>query len=96
MSPEAFSFVVVDALDAERGVAEVEFSEGFTGELPAWWLPEVTEGAAYAVRRDGPALTFQLYPGGARALRERSKQALLDFQDEFGQDEVGPDGGPSS
>ncbi len=77
------SFVVVDAVDAESGMAEVEFSEGFTGEIPLWWLPDAQEGAAYLVRRDGNSLTFAPFPGGARALRERSKQALLDFQDEF-------------
>lgn len=79
MSEPELHFVVVDALDAEAGVLEVEFSEGFTAELPAWWLPDAREGAAYLVRREGDGLQFEPYPGGARALRERSKQALLDF-----------------
>lgn len=81
MSEAELHFVVVDAVDAEAGVLEVEFSEGFTAELPAWWLPEAREGAAYLVRREGNGLHFEAHPDGARALRERSKQTLLGFVD---------------
>lgn len=77
----AFAFVVVDALDDAGAVAEVEFSDGFTGELPAWWLPDVREGSAYRVERTPEGLRFTPEPGGARALMERSKQTLLDFSD---------------
>lgn len=81
--------LVVDVLDEDAGLAEVEDSRGRTYALPAEWLPGVTDGAAYRVGGGAGQLTFTPDPTGARELRERSKQTLLDFADEPGADEPG-------
>ncbi|MFC4426254.1 hypothetical protein [Deinococcus navajonensis] len=74
--------LVVDVLDEDTGLADVEDSRGRTYQLPAEWLPDVADGAAYRIEVGAGGVTFTPEPGGARALRERSKQTLLDFQDE--------------
>ncbi len=85
---ESGGFLTVEVLDAESGMAEVEDDSGRSFELPAAWLPGAAEGRAYRVepRPDGPR--FIPLEGGARELRERSKQTLLAFSDEH----EGPDG----
>ncbi|MFC4639218.1 hypothetical protein [Deinococcus hohokamensis] len=82
MSKGAADVLVVDVLDEDTGLADVEDSRGRTYQVPAEWLPDVSDGAAYRVEVQGGGVTFTPEPGGARALRERSKQTLLDFQDE--------------
>ncbi|MFD1731474.1 hypothetical protein ACFSC4_11045 [Deinococcus malanensis] len=44
----------------------------------------MADGAAYRVTVQEGGVIFTPEPGGARALRERSKQTLLDFQDQTG------------
>jgi hypothetical protein len=76
--------LVVDLLDEDAGLADVEDSRGRTFQLPAEWLPGAADGAAYRVSVTAGGVTFSPDPGGARLLRERSKQTLLDFSDEPG------------
>lgn len=81
--------LVVDVLDEDAGLAEVEDTRGRTYQLPAEWLPGVHDGAAYRVHVTGEGVHLTPDPGGARLLRERSKQTLLDLADEPGTDEHG-------
>ncbi len=74
--------LVIDVLDEDAGLADVEDTRGRTYQLPAEWLPGAADGAGYRVSAQGGAVTFTLDPDAARALRERSKQTLLDFSDE--------------
>ncbi|MFC5849788.1 hypothetical protein [Deinococcus petrolearius] len=74
--------LVIDVLDEDTGLADVEDSRGRTYQLPAEWLPGAADGAAYRVHPAHGGVTFTPDPDGARALRERSKQTLLDFSDE--------------
>ncbi|KEF33946.1 hypothetical protein RDMS_09650 [Deinococcus sp. RL] len=86
-SPDTWAdLLVVDVLDEDAGLAEVEDSRGRTYAVPAEWLPGVADGAAYRVSGKAGQLTFTPDPTGARELRERSKQTLLDFSDEPGGD----------
>lgn len=75
--------LVIDVLDEESGLADVEDSQGRTFQLPAEWLPGAADGAAYAVRVSPLGVSFTPAPDGARLMRERSKQTLLDFSDEM-------------
>ncbi|MBB5233735.1 hypothetical protein [Deinococcus budaensis] len=83
----AGDLVVVDVLDEDAGLADVEDARGRTYQLPAEWLPGVRDGAAYRVTVGAQGVTFTPDPGGARQLRERNKQTLLDFSDEPGSGE---------
>ena len=85
----AGDLLVVDVLDEDAGLADVEDARGRTYQLPAEWLPDVRDGAAYRVTVAGGGVTFFPDPDGARLLRERSKQTLLDFSDEPGDDHSG-------
>ncbi len=76
--------LVIDVLDEDAGLADVEDSRGRTYQVPAEWLPGAADGAAYRVQTGPGGVTFTPDPDGARALRERSKQTLLDFSDEPG------------
>ncbi|WP_034385724.1 hypothetical protein [Deinococcus sp. YIM 77859] len=78
----AGDLLVVDVLDEDAGLADVEDTRGRTYQLPVEWLPGVREGAAYRIIPTGEGVTFTPDPAGARLLRERSKQTLLDFVDE--------------
>jgi len=78
----AGDLVVVDVLDEEAGLADVEDARGRTYQLPAEWLPGAMDGAAYRVTVGAEGVTFTPDPDGARLLRERSKQTLLEFSDE--------------
>ena len=95
MNPNDASFpadpdiLVIDVLDEDAGLADVEDSRGRTYQLPAEWLPGAADGTAYRVHPGQGGVTFTPDPDGARALRERSKQTLLDFSDEPGQGEDG-------
>lgn len=80
----AGDLVVVDVLDEDAGLADVEDARGRTFQLPAEWLPGAADGAAYRVTVGAAGVTFTPDPGGARLLRERNKQTLLDFADEPG------------
>lgn len=91
MSVNAEELLVIDVLDEDAGLADVEDTRGRTFQLPAEWLPAAADGAAYrvGVRMGGEGgtltsstVTFTPDPDGARLLRERSKQTLLDFSDE--------------
>ena len=84
--------LVIDVLDEDTGLADVEDDRGRTFQLPAEWLPDANDGAAYHAHATGTAVTFTPAPDGARLLRERSKQTLLAFSDEHGSDESGSDG----
>lgn len=90
MNPNDASFpadpdiLVIDVLDEDAGLADVEDSWGRTYQVPAEWLPGAADGAAYRVQTGPGGVTFTPDPDGARALRERSKQTLLDFSDEPG------------
>lgn len=90
MNPNDASFpadpdiLVIDVLDEDAGLADVEDSRGRTYQVPAEWLPGAADGAAYRVHPAQGHVTFTPDPDGARALRERSKQTLLDFSDEPG------------
>ena len=75
--------LVIDVLDEEAGLADVEDLQGRTFQLPAEWLPGAADGAAYRVEVSGGRVTFVPDADGARLLRERSKQTLLDFSDEL-------------
>ncbi|WP_425145811.1 hypothetical protein [Deinococcus sp.] len=81
--------LTIDVLDQERGMAEVEDERGRSFELPAAWLPGAAEGTAYRVRLHAGGVSFETLPGGARALRERSKQTLLEFSDEHEPEALG-------
>lgn len=80
----AGDLLVVDVLDEDAGLADVEDTRGRTYQLPAEWLPGVQDGAAYRVEVGTGGVTFTPDPDGARILRERSKQTLLEFSDEPG------------
>lgn len=86
--------LVIDVLDEEAGLADVEDLQGRTFQLPAEWLPGAADGAAYRVEVQGGRVTFVPDADGARLLRERSKQTLLDFSDEHSTDEL--EDGPQS
>lgn len=73
--------LVVDLLDEDAGLADVEDSRGRTYQLPAEWLPGAADGAAYRVSVTDGGIVFTPDPDGARLLRERSKQTLLEFSD---------------
>ena len=73
--------LVIDELDEELGLADVQDSQGRTFQLPAEWLPEAADGAAYRFEARGGQVTFTPDASGAQLLRERSKQTLLDFAD---------------
>ena len=77
------ALLVVDAIDEDAHLAEVEFEDGWTTELPAHWLPAARAGAAYRATPIPGGVQFEVITGGAQALRERSKQTLLDFSDEI-------------
>ncbi|MFB9993480.1 hypothetical protein ACFFLM_16050 [Deinococcus oregonensis] len=79
--------LVIDVLDEEAGLADVEDLQGRTFQLPAEWLPAAADGAAYRVNVQAGHVTFVPDADGARLLRERSKQTLLDFSDEHNSDE---------
>ncbi|ULH14611.1 hypothetical protein MF271_11365 [Deinococcus sp. KNUC1210] len=84
--------ITIDVLDQESGMAEVEDSLGRNFELPAAWLPDAAEGLAYRVQPHPDGVRFEPLPGGARELRERSKQTLLEFSDEHeGEEHSGQD-----
>lgn len=85
----AGELLVVDVLDEDAGLADVEDTRGRTYQLPAEWLPGAADGAAYRVSVTEGGVLFTLDPDGARQLRERSKQTLLDFADEPGADAPG-------
>ncbi len=76
------SVLTIDVLDEDRGMAEVEDDQGRNFELPAGWLPGAAEGQAYRAVPHATGVTFEQLSGGARELRERSKQTLLEFSDE--------------
>ncbi|TSA84604.1 hypothetical protein FNU79_10220 [Deinococcus detaillensis] len=75
--------LVVDLIDEDTGLAEVEDDQGRTYAFPAAWLPEVADGQAYRAVVSESGLTFVAEAGGAALLREKSKQTLLDFSDDF-------------
>lgn len=84
-SPTRHSLLVIDELDEQAQLAEVEDEQGRTFQVPAEWLPDAADGAAYRVTiQRGPesaTVTFSPDPRGAQVLRERSKQTLLNFSD---------------
>jgi|GEM_PF-2172236 len=80
--PAPGGMLTIDVLDPDSGMAEVEDDQGRSFELPAAWLPGAAEGLAYRVVVRAGGLDFTPLEGGARALRERSKQTLLEFSDE--------------
>ncbi|CAM3360541.1 hypothetical protein DESA109040_09410 [Deinococcus saxicola] len=82
MSVNAEELLVIDVLDEDAGLADVEDTRGRTFQMPAEWLPAAADGAAYRVGVVNGSVTFTPDPDGARLLRERSKQTLLDFSDE--------------
>lgn len=79
----AANILVIDVLDEDLGLAEVEDAQGRTFQVPAEWLPQAADGAAYRVQCEGATVTFIPDAAGARLLREHSKQTLLDFHDEI-------------
>ncbi|GGR01871.1 hypothetical protein [Deinococcus ruber] len=81
-SPSQTILITIDVFDQESGMVEVEDSLGRNFELPAAWLPDAAEGLAYRVHPGADGVRFEPLPGGARELRERSKQTLLEFSDE--------------
>ena len=85
MTPQATlksTVLTIDVLDEDSGMAEVEDDQGRSFELPAEWLPAAAEGLAYRVTPHPGGVNFSPLTGGARELRERSKQTLLEFSDE--------------
>lgn len=87
MPPDSFTddrpdILVIDLIDDETGLADVEDLQGRTYQLPAAWLPAAADGAAYRVTVNAQGVTFTPDASGARLLRERSKQTLLDFHPE--------------
>ncbi len=84
------TLLTIDVLDPDTGMAEVEDDQGRNFELPAAWLPGAAEGLAYRALPHAGGVSFTPLVGGARELRERSKQTLLEFSDEHeGADENG-------
>jgi hypothetical protein len=85
MAPTAlpFTLLVIDLIDEDTGLAEVEDDQGRTYAFPAAWLPGAADGQAYQAQASAQGVTFTFTEGGAAALREKSKQTLLDFSDEF-------------
>lgn len=75
--------LVIDLIDEDTGLADVEDSRGRTYQVPAAWLPGAQDGAAYRVQLAEQGVKFIPDEGGARLLRERSKQTLLDFHDDL-------------
>lgn len=86
------TLLTIDVLDPDTGMAEVEDDQGRNFELPAAWLPGAAEGLAYRAVPHAGGVSFTLLVGGARELRERSKQTLLDFSDEHA--DAAPQGTP--
>lgn len=84
--PSTSTLLAIDVLDEDTGLADVEDDRGRTFQLPAEWLPGAHDGAAYHARVTEMSVTFIPAPDGARLLRERNKQTLLDFSDEHGSD----------
>lgn len=78
----ATTVLVIDELDEDLNLADVEDTLGRTFQIPLEWLPHPIEGAAYQVKISPGGVQFLPDPDGARLLRERSKQTLLDFSDE--------------
>ncbi|WP_295818651.1 hypothetical protein [uncultured Deinococcus sp.] len=85
--PSPTLLMVIDVLDEDTGLADIEDELGRTLVLPAAWLPGARDGAAYHARTGDSGITFTPAPDGARLLRERSKQTLLDFSDEHSPDD---------
>ncbi|GAA4019640.1 hypothetical protein GCM10022631_36340 [Deinococcus rubellus] len=83
--------LVVDLIDTDTGLAEVEDDQGRTYAFPAAWLPQAADGQAYRVSVSGQGVQFVAEAGGAARLREKSKQTLLEFSDDFS-GEVAPPG----
>lgn len=77
----AADLLVIDLIDEDSGLADVEDGLGRTFQLPARWLPGAADGAAYRVNITAHGVTFSADAEGAKLLRERSKQILLDFAD---------------
>lgn len=75
--------LVVDLIDTDTGLAEVEDDQGRTYAFPAAWLPQAADGQAYRVSVSNQGVQFVVEPDGAARLREKSKQTLLEFSDEF-------------
>lgn len=74
-------YLVVESLDGD--VAEIELTGGRRFELPSAWLPKgIAEGDGLRAEIENGAVRFVPDPQAARALREASKQTLLDFSDE--------------
>ena len=74
-------YLVIESLDGD--VAEIELAGGRRFELPLAWLPQgVQEGDGLRAEAGGGGVRFFPDPQAARALREASKQTLLDFSDE--------------
>ncbi len=74
-------YLVIESLDGD--VAEIELTGGRRFELPRAWLPhEVREGDGLRAEVDGGGVRFVPDAQAVRALREASKQTLLDFSDE--------------
>ncbi|WP_407540794.1 hypothetical protein Q0M94_05190 [Deinococcus radiomollis] len=96
MTPQATlnpTVLTIDVLDEDSGMAEVEDDQGRSFELPAEWLPAAAEGLAYRVTPHPGGVNFSPLTGGARELRERSKQTLLEFSDEHEPNEDQPGAG---
>ncbi|AWN22657.1 hypothetical protein DKM44_04925 [Deinococcus irradiatisoli] len=89
MAPDVFpsTLLVVDLIDDSSGLAEVEDEQGRTYAFPAAWLPEARDGQAYRVSVTPDGVQFTAQPGGSALLREKSKQTLLDFSDDFAEGE---------
>ena len=75
--------LVVDLIEEDTGLAEVEDDQGRTYAFPAAWLPQAADGQAYRVTVSGQGVQFVAEAGGAARLREKSKQTLLEFSDDF-------------
>ena len=75
--------LVVDLIDTATGLAEVEDDQGRTYAFPAAWLPQAADGQAYRASVSDQGVQFVAEVGGAAELREKSKQTLLDFSDDF-------------
>ncbi|WP_161880285.1 hypothetical protein [Deinococcus alpinitundrae] len=75
--------LVVDLIDPDSGLAEVEDDQGRTYAFPAAWLPQAADGQAYRVGVSDQGVQFVAEAGGAARLREKSKQTLLEFSDDF-------------
>ena len=90
MAPTAlpFTLLVIDLIDEDTGLAEVEDDQGRTYAFPAAWLPGAADGQAYQAQASAQGVTFAPTEGGAALLREKSKQTLLDFSDEYQNDEL--------